>query len=335
MRGWTLPEPRWEWEWTHPSVPEPAAVEREGPAGRTPATTVRTWAGSFTADRYTLQEVFPDSGDLVVGHGAEIGISFRPGAFADAGRIEFVQLARSVKNGVPHNKYTATEKERRTAESRMVPGDGAHIDQFPRSAAPWYAPATPGFRRKDAGGKWQAGDASMHDQANLTSDDVGTPADAVHTGVWGQRFETAALATSGPQQGTYYGSVRWGWNWPDPGTRRAPELLKFEVVSTGVPSPAFLAAARLWNASRTSGDVPSEAVPIAENRKVTAKSAQLWDDPATRVTIAALPKGTPVQRIDIRPRSFAPSASWFWTKATVTGGRHAGRTGWLWLTDLS
>lgn len=333
MRGWTLPEPRWEWEWTHASVPEPPAVEREGPSRAAPAriATVRTWAGSFTVDRYVLQEARPYDRDLVTGFGAEIRICFTPNAFVDAERIEFVQLTRSVKNGAPHNKYTANDKERTTAESRMLP-DGAHIDQYPQQPAPWYAPAIPGCRRRDANGKWQATDASMHDQANLTSEDDGTSAEAAHTGGWSQQFETAAVAAAGAQKGAYYGSVRWGWRWPE---HRAPELLKFEAGSAGVPSPTFLAAARLWNDSKTSGGARPEAVPIAESRKVTAKSAQLWDDPATRVTIAALPKGTPVQRIDIRPRSVVPSRSWFWTKVTVTGGRQAGRTGWLWLTDLS
>ena len=69
------------------------------------------------------------AGDLVVGYGADITIAFRPNAFVDAERIEFVQVARSVKNGKPHNKYDANDKERTTAESRMVPGDGAHVDQ--------------------------------------------------------------------------------------------------------------------------------------------------------------------------------------------------------------
>jgi hypothetical protein len=333
VRGWALPEPRWEWEWTHASAPEPA-FERESPPPRTsrPIATVRTWAGSFTVDHYALQEATLGGSDLIVGFGADITISFEPGKVVDAERIEFVQVTRSVKNGAPYNKYDANDKDRRTAESRMVPGDGAHIDQHPRHASPWFAPATPGFRRKDANGKWQATRASMHDDPNLTSGDVGTSADAVHTGVWSQQFETAAVATAGPQKGTYYGSVRWGWSWPE---RRAPEPLKFEVVSAGVPSPTFLAAAGLWNDSKTSGDAKPEPVPIAESRTVTAKSAQLWDNPVTRVTIAALPKGTPLQRIDIRPRSLAPSQSWFWTKVVVTGGRHVGRTGWLWLTDLS
>ncbi|MET8849879.1 hypothetical protein [Amycolatopsis sp. NPDC004625] len=335
MRGWTLPEPRWEWEWTHPSVAEPP--ERESPPRRppSPAGTVRTWAGSFTVGRYTLTNVSMDDGDLLVGYGADIALSFKPDVPVDADRIEFVQLARTVLNDLPHNKYTAGEKERKTAESRMVPGDGAHIDQLPRSAVPWYAPASPGFRHKDANGKGEAADASMNDQPTLTSGDIGTSAEAAHTGGWSQQFETAALATAGAQKGTYYGSVRWGWRWPDPRTSQAPALLKFEIGSASVPSPAFLVAARLWNDSTTTTGARPEPVPIAEDRKVKAKSARLWDDPVTRRTIATLPKGTPVQRIDIRPRSLVASRAWFWAKVTVTGGRYAGRTGWLWLTDLS
>ncbi|WP_155849070.1 hypothetical protein [Amycolatopsis vancoresmycina] len=336
MRGWTLPEPRWEWEWTHAPVAELPPPERETPPRRAPAPAgVRTWGGAFTAEQYALLEVTPPGGHRLIGHGADITVSFRPGPHADADRIEFVQLARTVQNDEPYNKYTANDKETRTAESRMVPGDGAHIDQLPRVPSPWFAPATPGYRRRNAAGKWQATDASMHDTPTLSSGDIGTSAAEAHTGEWSQQFETAVVATAGAQKGTYYGSVRWGWRWPEPLARRDPELLKFEIVSAGVPSPTFLAAAKLWNDSLTSEGARPEPVPIAENRKVKAKSAQLWDDPVKRRTIAALPKGTPVQRIDVRPRSSVPSRSWFWAKVTVTGGPDAGRTGWLWLTDLS
>ena len=334
VRSWTLPEPGWEWEWIHTPVAEPLpALDRESPARR--RTTVPTWAGWFTVGRYALQETSPVDSERVVGYGTDIKITFKPNTFVDAERIEFVQLARSVKNGRPHNKYDTNEKERKTAESRMVPGDGAHIDQLPNRPSPLYPDASPGFRRKDAKGRWTTADATMHDQPNLTSGDDQTTAEAAHTGVWSQVFETAALATAGNQKGTYYGSVRWGWSWPEPASRRAPQLVNFEVVSAGVPSATFLAAARLWNSSKTSDNAQPEDVPIAEGRKVTAKSARLWDNPTTRVTTAVLPKGTPLQQIDIHPRSITPSASWFWTRVTVTGGRHAGRTGWLWLTDLS
>jgi hypothetical protein len=319
-------------------VAELPSPERERPPRRAPAraTTVPTWAGAFTADRYDLLEVSPPGGGhRLLGHGADIVISFRPGPHVEADRIEFVQLARTVQNDEPYNKYTADDKETRTAESRMVPGNGAHIDQLPRVPSPWFAPATPGYRRKDAAGGWQATDASMHDSPTLSSGDIGTSAAEAHTGEWSQQFETAAVATAGTQKGTYYGSVRWGWRWPEPLARQDPALLKFEVVSAGVPSQAFLAAAKLWNDSLTSEGARPEPVPIADNRKVKATSVRLWDNPATRKTIATLPKGTPLQRIDIRPRSLAPSQAWFWAKVTVTGGRYAGRTGWLWLTDLS
>src|SRR5262249_47029260 len=74
-------------------------------------------------------------------------------------------------------------------------------------------------------------------------------------------FETTALALEGAQAGSYYGSVRWGFE--TDGTGKLKKI-PFALVSAGVPSQKFLAAATTWNAATAQGTV----VTIADNTSV-------------------------------------------------------------------
>jgi hypothetical protein len=95
----------------------------------------------------------------------------------------------------------------------------------------------------------------------------------------GQVFETAALALEGPQQGTYYGSVEWGWRTDPAGTMTT---VPFRVVSEGVPSVNFLTAATIWNSSRV--DLAFETT-VATNLLSSASLAALTTVPIhTQVT---------------------------------------------------
>lgn len=77
-----------------------------------------------------------------------------------------------------------------------------------------------------------------------------------------QTFETTALALEGSQQGTYYGSVEWGWRIDNSGTFTR---LPFRVISQGVPSVNFLTAATIWNPSRASfGFVTTRATDLVD-----------------------------------------------------------------------
>jgi hypothetical protein len=60
----------------------------------------------------------------------------------------------------------------------------------------------------------------------------------------GHTFETTALATEGKDEGTYYGSVQWGWKTDNAGNH---SLLDFKVISQGTPSGNFIESAKVWN----------------------------------------------------------------------------------------
>jgi hypothetical protein len=93
-----------------------------------------------------------------------------------------------------------------------------------------------GFR-KVVNGAFVSQSADLYDAAM-----IGAPVPSS-----GQVFETTALALEGPQRGTYYGSVKWGWLTDAAG---AFTRIPFDIVSQGVPSVDFLTAATIWNPSR-------------------------------------------------------------------------------------
>ena len=320
---------------------------------RRAAKSAETWAGKYIADPYDLYLRRGSTG-VTVGYGAGIGITFKANSFVDADQIAFVQTAQSIKDDIPVNIYDRNESERKAAESRRVPegkpGAGSQIDQFPRSRTPLYGmnvkvggwgnelpeaepeqtPVITKLGRHSANDESKNKDAWMYDEPMLNSGDDYTPASDVQNGEWSQRFETTALALSGIQMGTFYGSVQWGWskNFSDP----LPHLMEFKTKSENAPSPIFMEAAKLWNASVTSGKTGSIDIPIDGLR--TAKDTQLWNSPDKRKKVATLAKGTLLARTGMPRESIFSPGFWLWAKVTVTGGQHAKKTGWVFEADL-
>jgi hypothetical protein len=85
------------------------------------------------------------------------------------------------------------------------------------------------------------------------------PATALPTSSAEHTFETTALATAGNQAGTYYGSVRWGYQTDNAGVHTK---LPLEVVSFGVPTANFVEAAKQWNVTPASGGTASLKPPV-------------------------------------------------------------------------
>jgi len=169
----------------------------------------------------------------------------------------------------------------------------------------------------------------MHDDPKLASGDFYT--EAVQTAVWSQQFETAAVALSGAQAGTFYGSVQWGWLKNPLDT--VPRLMDFKTKSADAPSPIFMEAAKRWNASVTSSQEKSVGVPVDALK--TAIETPLWDSPDKRKKVATLARGTRLARLGT---SLAPISSlefWLWAKVTVISGKHAKKVGYVSEADIS
>jgi len=76
-------------------------------------------------------------------------------------------------------------------------------------------------------------------------------------------FETTALALSGKDKGTYYGSINWGFEIDGKGVLK--NILPTQV-SEGTPSPSFIKASKKWNESKggLKFDQDTEKIPIPD-----------------------------------------------------------------------
>ena len=105
----------------------------------------------------------------------------------------------------------------------------------------------------------------LHDDPNLTE-----PNDKYQS----QIFETAALAIAGNQKGVFYGSVNGA------GTCRL--VTQTRTCSSSISSRRMRRvgssgeAARLWNASKTTQNQPSIAVPSMSMYRIAAPT-ELWE----------------------------------------------------------
>lgn len=303
------------------------------PSLRRAAKKAKTSAGEFVADPYAAVTRH-GAGDVIVGYGADITIKFKASEGVDAEKIGFVQTALSVKDDKVVNKY---EGKGKVGESRMIPpgkaGAGVHIDELPAVRTPLYGmygnrgddlanpePAKSlteiGYHYTDASKKLHNRDAMMHDSPYLGSGDIYTEADDVMNGEWHQHFETTALAISGNQQGTFYGSVEWGWTKSVADLK--PNLLEFKTKSENVPSSIFMEAAKLWNVSVTTDQKDSIDLPVDVH--ITSESASLWDSPDQRKKITTLTKDTPLGRI----AKVDPKRRTWWASVIVKGGPNVG-----------
>jgi hypothetical protein len=251
---------------------------KAGEASRVVQRKVSTLGGEWDTDRY---DTLKDGGKDV---GVDIDLKFVPKPPANSTKIGLVQKVNSREGGRP----IAVSP---TARSRSIPtgeaDEGAHIDRRSEYGNPLYPTEKPsstdtlastpttsfwgqhGWLYTDSAKKVQEQDARLKDKPELSS--AGNDS--------GQVFETAALAVEGPQSGTTYGSVQWGWQRDGSGSF---SKLPLAVVTTGIPSASFRHAADLWNKSKTSDSkdvlkLPDmRAAPAAPGTEAREIDSALW-----------------------------------------------------------
>jgi hypothetical protein len=287
--------------------------------------------------------------------GAEMYLKFQPGNNVDAKLIGMVQSVRSVINGAAiaiNNDPTIksrmiTSKDARPNNSSVLGTDeGIQIDQLSNFRNPLYAvgsvpaadttlsqgtttnPVTTlphagpqgqlyrgwgihGYRYKD-GVNWKSKDAELHDTPTLGN--RGNNAE--------QLFETTALAIDGTQNGTYYGSVEWGWRTDAKGNF---STIPLGLKSMGIPSSSFLKAASIWNTGKSSTGESNIALPLPGFQiyvVTNAAGANMRDNTGANVL---LPAGTRVKVL----RTLALSVG-----VEVIDGPMIGRQGTVDASDL-
>jgi hypothetical protein len=106
-----------------------------------------------------------------------------------------------------------------------------------------------GFRKKKPDGTFEQKDATLADGPGSFI--------TFNKQEFEMKFEVAALALSGPMTNTYLGSVEWGWKCDAAGTSTLdPPAIR--LISPGLPTSAFVDAAKKWNAAKTVKDPKSK-----------------------------------------------------------------------------
>ena len=273
---------------------------------------------------------FTDTTYALTANGCDIVITFEPGAPTDATKIGLSQTVKTVLNG-------ATSLIDPSQEARLVtgsgPGAGSRIDRLSSSDNPIYgSPSVGTGHGLGDTAQTNAPSGSVPSTTNATFE-LGhhyTDTSGPHTkNAWlsdgpsapsagassSMTFETTALAIEGAQAGEYYGSVKWGWE------RDGSNVLKqvpFEIVSQGVPSAGFLAAATAWNSATARGTLVARQDPT-----------NVCGSPGGSVT-TTIPKDTPVTDSG----AFMGSGVAY-RQVTVGGtGTAAGTFGYIRVSDL-
>ena len=224
---------------------------------------VPTWAGEFDTDKYGTVLDAAKKNQV----GVEIDVRFKPGKHVDAELIGMVQKATSKDKGKPVFPGASP-----TITARSIPagkaGEGANIDQLQQFRNPLYA--TGAAKAKDQLGDtptqeawgqhgWRYTDkAGEHKQDALLKDKTRIEPHGPNSS---QIFETTAVAIKGVQEGTYYGSVQWGWQTNTPGVQlvnspakagpgaiigKLPKNTRLEVTDKGAAAPFNKGAKAQW-----------------------------------------------------------------------------------------
>jgi Domain of unknown function (DUF4157) len=217
-------------------------------------------------------------------YGLDIKLEFHPGNNVDATKIALTQQVRTQLG----NKAIAIDPGR---HGRIVPsgvGEGSEIDRVSDRPNPIYggAPPTSGSdiaktpvssSNMHAGFRFMTGTTEHKQEAMLTD----RPTQPGRGNDSSQVFETAALALEGRQQGSYLGTVQWGWQVDGAGKFKKLELT---VKSDDVPTDGFMAAAKQWNSSHALGTVKAALEPTKVYDDAFAEAFSVAKDTEIEVT---------------------------------------------------
>jgi Domain of unknown function (DUF4157) len=304
---------------------------------------VKTWGGEYKTDKYELTK----NPGL---DGVDIELRFKPNKHVDAELIGMTQTARSAQKGgpVPAKVIVTGKAEEETFESYRIPAGeanaGTMIDQLVQSKNPLYATGTTGAKdtlsttptSKEFGQHgWHYTDKAgkPHERDALLKDTPALPSALKESS---QVFESTALAIKGVQEGTFYGSVQWGWE-KDAAGKVKP--LPLTLVSNDVPSPVFSKATELWNKGKTSKGEATIDLPMVMGKYTNTQGVWLVSDPSHYKTtiIDMLAKNT---RLEVTNKGMSEPFNKTadkdkWWKVTIVDGTHIGKVGWVMQADLS
>ncbi len=311
---------------------------------------VKTWAGEWDTNKYNIVKLSEvRKADYIKKHkldpdkpvGVDIELKFHPGDKVDAKKIGTLQTIVSFDKG----KISLPSGDEATLNERTIPegeeGAGTRIDQLSDDdyTNPLYATGVAaeedelgdtatndqwgkhGFHFKDEKGKIQEQDATLKDKP--TRPDRGENAN--------QTFESTALAIEGTQEGTYYGSVQWGWESDAKGNFKQ---LPLSLKSNDVPTDTFAAASERWNDSTSASGADTIDVPIVKGKYVNSPLVWLVTNPSRYQSTRTdkLPVNARVEVTDKgegKKFNQVSDEKYVWWKVTVVDGDAIGKVGWV------
>ena len=156
--------------------------------------------------------------------GVETELEFEPNDKVNATKIGLVQTVNSIKNDNPYvinNNQTIKDRslDNTTGQYEGKSDKGFHVDRLSSKNNPVYGTESGvdlesstfsvgkatknslGWNYTDVNNTVKNQKAKLRDFPKLNNANINS----------GNYFETTALAIEGEQKGTYYGSVKWGW----------------------------------------------------------------------------------------------------------------------------
>lgn len=205
--------------------------------------------GTFSIDDhdYNFEK---DEGSKIL----NLDLDFLPNENAKATKVGLVQVVKARDD----NKPAALEPN----QKKKMTKNGSHVDQLSENRNPLYATSAEPQENQDKLDAYETdnGRHAIKNGEEWTSAHMqDTPSvDGLASCV--RRFETAALALEGEEEGTYYGSVEWGFT----KIMGKASKIEFKLLSKGVPTKNFMEAATLWNNSKTRGTgiIKKNNVPV-------------------------------------------------------------------------
>jgi hypothetical protein len=296
---------------------------------------VPTFGGDWDTDHYEAVKDLDGNGNPVPVaqnvRGADITLKFKPNNNVNAELIGLTQSVQSYVAGALALTPAAATRAIPTADAKPIntgkgeTDEGTAIDRasgynnpiYPVQSVASVSLADPNTLASWGQLGWHYTDVAKgptHQDATLIDNPRRAGADKNSR----QIFEVAALATKGPQAGTYFGSVRWGWR-----TDSAANLTKIDLqkVSHGVPSSTFIKAAGIWDKGVSSTG--------AANVKLEAPGIMVTTGPVALAPLAVimlpivLPVGTRLQIISGFHPPFLPGSG----IVKVIDGPHTGVVG--------
>ncbi|MFT7520833.1 MAG: hypothetical protein ACI9MC_002984 [Kiritimatiellia bacterium] len=217
-----------------------------------------TVGGHWTAPRF--EEYTISDGDIT-SKGCSIDLEFMPNGMVDAEQIALIQTCRGMvqdtDTAAQTHEYLDDPERKRRATTDAQGGEGWHIDSNGGDVNPVYGVDT----HEEGGSLTEFGEASRinHGFGRCTVSKVdgrsvvdrkpatlsdGPKLPWTEGKSYSLSFETAALCTKGPQEGSWYGSVSWGCTVDGTGKIKLDDL---QVCEHGQPSAVFGHAIDSWN----------------------------------------------------------------------------------------